>query len=328
MSEVDNVQAPVFNQGTESNKTVDATLPQHQPDSNSAAGHQEAEDGIDEGATKLPSQDVRGTVTTVTSVTNSQSEGLAVDPDTNANQNGQAEIGSVEQSGSPSQTQTDVPQNILPTLAVDLGSCTSASNGEKENSLCDLEGDEETNNKRCNDTALADVTPVINEEEAESPPKKKQRVERAAEQSGTEVQPQPTNGPEDSRKEAPSAEINSDETSVLCGPGGFKSCEDQENPPSARSPVACSEQQQTMNLTDTADLQFLDYVSDSQLNTIALTEDLMMEADLHSPECPDVTDLMRGLIQELSSLNQKVMAAHRDLENLHRSSKGLRNSLR
>lgn len=27
-----------------------------------------------------------------------------------------------------------------------------------------------------------------------------------------------------------------------------------------------------------------------------------MEADLHSPECPDVTDLMRGLIQELSSL--------------------------
>lgn len=30
------------------------------------------------------------------------------------------------------------------------------------------------------------------------------------------------------RKEPPSAEINSDETSVLCGPGGFKSGEDQE----------------------------------------------------------------------------------------------------
>lgn len=155
---------------------MDATLPQHQPDSNIAAGHKEAEDGIYEGATNLPSQDVSGTVTTVTSLTNSQSEGLAVNPDTNANQNGQAEIGSVEQSGSPSQTQTDLPHNILPTFAVALESCTSASNGEKENSQCYLEGDEETNNKRCNDTALADVTPVINEEEAVSPPKKKQCV--------------------------------------------------------------------------------------------------------------------------------------------------------
>lgn len=153
-----------------------ATLPQHQPDSNSAAGHQDAEDGIHEVATKLPSQDVSGTVTTVTSLTNSQSVGLAVEPDTNANQNGQAEIGSVEQSGSASQTQTDLPQNILPTSTVVLESCTSASNGEKENSLCYLEGDQETNNKRCNDTALADATPVINEEEAVSPPKKKQRV--------------------------------------------------------------------------------------------------------------------------------------------------------
>lgn len=155
---------------------MDTTLPQHQPDSNSAAGHQDAEDGIHEVATKLPSQDVSGTVTTVTSVSNSQLEGLVVDPDTNANQNGQAEIGSVEQSGSPSQTQTDSPQNILPTFAVALGSCTSVSNGEKENSLCYLEGDQETNKKRCNNTALADVTPVINEEEAVSPPKKKQHV--------------------------------------------------------------------------------------------------------------------------------------------------------
>lgn len=115
-----------------------------------------------------------GVVTT--SVTNSQLEGLAVDPDTNANQNGQAEIRSVEQSGSPSQTQTDLPPDTLSTIAVTLGSCTSASNGEKENSLCYLEGDEETNNKRCSDTALADLTPVINEEEAVSPPKKKQCV--------------------------------------------------------------------------------------------------------------------------------------------------------
>lgn len=30
------------------------------------------------------------------------------------------------------------------------------------------------------------------------------------------------------RKEPPSAEINSDESNVLCGPGGFKSGEDQE----------------------------------------------------------------------------------------------------
>lgn len=155
---------------------MDATLPQHQPESNSAAGHQDAEDGTHEEATKLPSQDVSETVTTVTSLTNSQSEGLAVDPDTNAKQNGQAEIGSVEQSGSPSQTQTDLPQNILPTFAVALGCCTSASNEEKEHSQCCLNGDQETNKKRCNDTALADVTPVINEEEALSPPKKKQHV--------------------------------------------------------------------------------------------------------------------------------------------------------
>lgn len=31
----------------------------------------------------------------------------------------------------------------------------------------------------------------------------------------------------------------------------------------------------------------------------------MMETDLHSPECADVTDLMRGLIQELSSLKSE-----------------------
>lgn len=103
------------------------------------------------------------------------------------------------------------------------------------------------------------------------------------------------------------------------------------------------------------------------------SEDLMMETDHHSPQCPDATDLMRGLIQELSSLksvnllhhhslvfyppknqsvlwvgalhhwrkkctkdemcfgfscSRKVMAAHRELESLHRSSKGSRSSLR
>lgn len=114
-----------------------------------------------------------GNGTTLASLTSSQLEGLTVDPDTSANQKGQAELGVVEQSGSPSQTQTALPQNILPTSAVALGSSASASDGEKENSQCHLEENQETRKKRCNDGAPADV---MNEEEAAFPSKKKQRV--------------------------------------------------------------------------------------------------------------------------------------------------------
>ncbi|XP_010740338.3 uncharacterized protein LOC104927858 [Larimichthys crocea] len=70
---------------------------------------------------------------------------------------------------------------------------------------------------------------------------------------------------------------------------------------------------------------YLDFVSDSQLNTIALTEE---EDDLGSADCYEATDLMCGLITELSSLNRKVMATHRELEILRRSSKSSRSSIR
>ncbi|XP_070842210.1 uncharacterized protein [Chaetodon trifascialis] len=73
----------------------------------------------------------------------------------------------------------------------------------------------------------------------------------------------------------------------------------------------------------------LDYVSDSQLNAIALSEEGVMEReeDLGSSHYHDATDLVCGLIRELSSLNRTVMATHRVLENLRRSSKSSRSSI-
>ncbi|RVE75808.1 hypothetical protein OJAV_G00002270 [Oryzias javanicus] len=65
-----------------------------------------------------------------------------------------------------------------------------------------------------------------------------------------------------------------------------------------------------------------DYVSDSQLNTIVFTEELM--EDEYCLE--DATELLCGIISELSSVNRRVMAAHRELENLRRSRKASRNS--
>lgn len=159
---------------------MDANLPQCQLESTSAAGHQEVEpscinktleDEIHVGAIQLPSQDARLNVTTFASLANSQSEGLTVDPDTNTSQNGQAEIPAMECSRSPSQTQMDLPQTILP-----ISACASAANGGKENPPCYLEGDRENNHKRGNDMGLADVTTVTNEEEGAFPPKKKQCV--------------------------------------------------------------------------------------------------------------------------------------------------------
>ncbi|XP_023131026.2 uncharacterized protein si:ch211-286b5.2 [Amphiprion ocellaris] len=72
----------------------------------------------------------------------------------------------------------------------------------------------------------------------------------------------------------------------------------------------------------------LDYVSDSQLNTIILIEEKMMEKEQSdsSNSHEDASDLISGLIRELSSLNQTVMAAHRELENLRRGSKNSRSS--
>ncbi|XP_072240427.1 uncharacterized protein [Leuresthes tenuis] len=75
----------------------------------------------------------------------------------------------------------------------------------------------------------------------------------------------------------------------------------------------------------------LDYVSDSQLNTIVFNEEEVTETEEQPDpsEClEDATDLICGLIRELSTLNRKVMAAHRELENLRRSSKTSRSSVR
>ncbi|XP_013879282.1 RE1-silencing transcription factor [Austrofundulus limnaeus] len=77
---------------------------------------------------------------------------------------------------------------------------------------------------------------------------------------------------------------------------------------------------QTRGPDDTFGFGCSDYVSDSQLNTIVLVDEKMMEKnepDL-SVQLEDATDLICGLIGELSSLNRKVMVAHRQLDNLRR----------
>ncbi|XP_036952546.1 uncharacterized protein LOC119018676 isoform X2 [Acanthopagrus latus] len=113
-------------------------------------------------------------------------------------------------------------------------------------------------------------------------------------------------------------------------PGGSErkdSCDPDDEPGAGLSTVS-AEQPQTKDTMDLIGSLYLDYVSDSQLNTIALIEEEVMERDEDrvSPECHDATDLICGLIRELSSLNQKVMATHRELENLRRSSKTSRSS--
>ncbi|XP_070782438.1 uncharacterized protein [Enoplosus armatus] len=123
----------------------------------------------------------------------------------------------------------------------------------------------------------------------------------------------------------------------LCGaavtPGGSDrkdSCDPADKPCAGPSAMN-AEPPQTRDDTDPFGSGYLDYVSDSQLNTIALIEEEVMEReeDLGSSDChEDATDLICGLIRELSSLNQNVMATHRELENLRRSSKSSRSSIR
>ncbi|KAL6110433.1 uncharacterized protein ACO6RY_19512 [Pungitius sinensis] len=82
-----------------------------------------------------------------------------------------------------------------------------------------------------------------------------------------------------------------------------------------------AEPPQTRDTSDPFGSGYLDYVSDSQLNTIILTEEEVMEReeDLCSTEHEDATDLICGLIKELSTLNRRVMVIHRELENQRRS---------
>ncbi|KAL2086156.1 hypothetical protein ACEWY4_017215 [Coilia grayii] len=66
-------------------------------------------------------------------------------------------------------------------------------------------------------------------------------------------------------------------------------------------------------------------VSDSQLNALIMEMD-----DQHVPECTrgaedeDATELVCGLIRELSSLNRTIMAAHKELESLRRGNRTAR----
>ncbi|XP_042285413.1 uncharacterized protein LOC121909082 [Thunnus maccoyii] len=103
------------------------------------------------------------------------------------------------------------------------------------------------------------------------------------------------------------------------------------DPEHATSPTMNVEDPQTRDTTDPFGPGCLDYVSDSQLNTIVWIEEEVMDkdGDLGSSHCnEDATDLICGLIRELSSLNRTVMATHRELENLRRGSKSSRSSAR
>ncbi|XP_034388049.1 uncharacterized protein LOC117730437 [Cyclopterus lumpus] len=100
---------------------------------------------------------------------------------------------------------------------------------------------------------------------------------------------------------------------------------DSDGEPGAGPSSVNSEPPLTRDTTDPFGSGSLDYVSDSQLNTIILSEEVLMEReDRDCPDHEDATDLICGLIRELSTLNRKVMATHRELENRRRSSKSSR----
>ncbi|KAG9351172.1 hypothetical protein JZ751_025062 [Albula glossodonta] len=73
-----------------------------------------------------------------------------------------------------------------------------------------------------------------------------------------------------------------------------------------------------------------DSVSDSQLNNITLSEmeDLPAPDSAEGDQQEDASELVCGLIKELSSLNRTAMAAHQELENLHCGNKTSKLSLR
>ncbi|KAK2815807.1 hypothetical protein Q5P01_026274 [Channa striata] len=99
--------------------------------------------------------------------------------------------------------------------------------------------------------------------------------------------------------------------------------------PAAGASAMNTEHTLTRDTTDPFGSGNLDYISDSQLNVLIEEEVMKREEDCGSSHChEDATDLVCGLIKELSSLNQKVMATHKELENLRRSSKTSRSSIR
>ncbi|XP_028311865.1 histone acetyltransferase KAT6A-like isoform X2 [Gouania willdenowi] len=104
-----------------------------------------------------------------------------------------------------------------------------------------------------------------------------------------------------------------------------------EDKPAAGSSPGNAVHKQTKITTEPNGSVCSEYVSDSQLNTIDLIEDKELEKSQRSDASvhhEDSTNLICGLIKELSSLNRRVMATHRELENLRRSSKSSRSSRR
>ncbi|KAM6939516.1 uncharacterized protein FYW49_007434 [Xenentodon cancila] len=100
------------------------------------------------------------------------------------------------------------------------------------------------------------------------------------------------------------------------------SCDPDDDAAAGPSPVN-AEHTQASDPSNALASGYLDYVSDSQLNTIVLTEEVVMKKEEEAGsfgQLEDASDLVCGLIRELSSLNRKVMAARRELENLRRSS--------
>ncbi|TNN52973.1 hypothetical protein EYF80_036838 [Liparis tanakae] len=86
------------------------------------------------------------------------------------------------------------------------------------------------------------------------------------------------------------------------GPEVKDSCAPEAEPGAAPSSVN-AEPPQTSDSADPFGSGYLDYVSDSQLNTIILSEEVVMEReDLDCPDHEDASDLICGLIRELSTL--------------------------
>ncbi|XP_054635510.1 uncharacterized protein LOC129182892 [Dunckerocampus dactyliophorus] len=95
---------------------------------------------------------------------------------------------------------------------------------------------------------------------------------------------------------------------------------DMRGTPVEDAPLAVkAEHTQTNSMADSLASGGLDFVSDTQLNSIALIEEQTTKE-----EDEDATELMCGLIRELSFLNRTVMAAHREIDSMRRARKNSR----
>ncbi|KAM9856815.1 uncharacterized protein ACBR49_000500 [Aulostomus maculatus] len=124
------------------------------------------------------------------------------------------------------------------------------------------------------------------------------------------------------------------ELSMVAVPsGGAKRKDDccPDNEPGTGPSVVNTEHPHTQDSADPFGSGCSDDVSDSQLNNIVWMEDKVIVEEGRGPgssdKAEDATDLICGLIKEVSSLNRTVMAAHRELENLRRGGRSSRNAI-